>query len=171
MNAPTDSYSRWRDAEEAGRDEDADRAFRSVFQALAQEKPVAPAFATRTLAAVTAAAERDRRRARRTRVAAIWGAVVGGSVAAYFGSGWAVSFLTSAFIGLLNVLIGAVVNGAMGLDAGAGVWSILASLGRAAGAFVADPKVTLVILAIQLIAMAALVALRRLLGVDGESFE
>jgi len=45
------------------------------------------------------------------------------------------------------------------------------SLGRAAAAFVADPKVTVAIFAIQAIAIGALIALRRLLGSDRESFE
>jgi hypothetical protein len=36
---------------------------------------------------------------------------------------------------------------------------------------VADPKVTVAILAIQVVAVAALIALQRLLGSDRESFE
>jgi hypothetical protein len=45
---------------------------------------------------------------------------------------------------------------------------VLASMGRAAGAFVSDPKVTIVLLALQGIAIAAFIVLQRLLGSDAE---
>ena len=97
--------------------------------------------------------------------------VVGGSTAAYFGTGWAVGLLSTVFIGLLNLLIGAVVRGVTGLQTGTDVWGVLGSLGRAAAAFAADPTVTFVIIALHAVAITALVALQRFFGSDGGSFE
>jgi len=51
------------------------------------------------------------------------------------------------------------------------LWCLLGSLGHAASAFVADPKVTFVLLVLQGFAIAALVALQRLLGSDGDPFQ
>jgi hypothetical protein len=48
---------------------------------------------------------------------------------------------------------------------------MLTSLGRAAAAFAANPTVTFTFLALQALAIAALVALHRLLGSDWESFK
>jgi hypothetical protein len=172
MHDDLSRYERWREAEAGGRDEDADRALRRVFQTLTvDEANVSPDFAAKTLAAVARAVEHDARRARRTRVGAAAATVVGVAAGAYFGTGWAISLVTSLFVGALNLLVAAIVRGATGLEAGAGSWGLLASLGRAAAAFVADPKVTFAMLAVQAVAMAALLALQRLLGSDVESFE
>jgi hypothetical protein len=120
---------------------------------------------------IAAAAERDARRSRRTRAAVGPALIVGGAAAVYFGAGLAVRFLSAVFLGFLNLVIAGIVGGAAGLHTGAGLWGLLASLGRAAAAFAADPTVTLVVFAIQGIAIAALVALRRLLGSSGERLE
>lgn len=171
MNDALNSYARWREADESGRDDDADEAFRTVYQTAVSEPLIPAAFTTRVMGAIMAAAERDARRARRTRATVVSGAVVGGSAAAYYGAGWVISAFSTVFIGLLNLLIAAVVQGASGLETGASFWSVLSGLGRAAAAFAADPKVTFVIIVIQGIAIAALFTLQRLLGSDGESFE
>ena len=65
MNEAPGSYGHWRAAEESERDDDADWAFRTVFQTAMPEQPVSPEFTTRTMAAVAAAAAGDARRARR----------------------------------------------------------------------------------------------------------
>jgi hypothetical protein len=57
------------------------------------------------------------------------------------------------------------------MDRGGDMWAVLGSLGRAAAAFVSDPKVTFMMIAVQGIAAAALFALQRLLGSDGETFK
>lgn len=171
MNDALNSYARWREADESGREDDADAAFRTVYQAAVSEPLIPAAFTTRVMGAIMAAAERDARRARRTRATVVSGAIVGGSAAAYYGAGWVISAFSTVFIGLLNLLIAAVVQGASGLETGASFWSVLSGLGRAAAAFAADPKVTFVIIVIQGIAIAALFTLQRLLGSDGESFE
>jgi hypothetical protein len=165
-------YDRWRGAEAEGRDEEADRLFRSVFQANLSEEPiVSAAFVARTLDAVAATTLRDARRTRRTRVALAAAAVAGLVAFLYYGTGWAVSMVTGLFIGAVNLFVGAVVRGAGGVEASAGLWGVVGSLGRAAAAFIADPKVTVTIFAVQAFAMAALLALQRLLGSDVESLE
>jgi hypothetical protein len=170
MNEAPGSYGHWRAADESERDDDADWAFRTVFQTAMPEQPISPEFTTRTMTAVAAAAAGDARRARRVRGGLLTGAVVASTAAVYFGAGWAISLASAAFIGLLNVLIGAAVRGAVAFQADAGVWSVLASLGRAAAALAADSNVTFAMIAISAVAIAALLALQRLLGSDGESF-
>jgi len=171
MNEAPGNYERWRAAEESERDDDADWAFRTVFQTAVPEHPVSPEFTTRTMAAVAAVAASDWRRARRQRAGALTGAAVVTTAAVYFGAGWAVSFASTAFIGLLNMLVNAVVRGAFAVQTGAGVGSVLLSLGRAAAALAADSNVTFAMIAISAVAIAALLALQRLLGSDGESFQ
>lgn len=170
-NAVNSSLLRWRAADEGGRDDEADQAFRTVFQGSVSSPAVSPGFRSRTMAAIAAAAERDTRRARRARVAIMSGTVMGGAAAAYFGAGLAVSTFSMVFRGLVHLAIAAVVRGASGFETGTDLWTVLSSLGRGAAALAADPKVTFVILGIQAVAIAALLALQRLLGGDRESFE
>jgi hypothetical protein len=171
MNEASGSYGHWRAAEESDRDDDADWAFRTVFQTAMPEQRVSPEFTTRTMTAVMAAAAGDARRARRVRAGVLTGTTVVVTAAVYFGAGWAISLASAAFIGLLNVLIAATVRGAVAFQTGAGVWPVLASLGRAAAAMAADSNVTFAMIAISAVAIAALLALQRLLGSDGESFQ
>ena len=171
MNEAPGSYGRWRAAEESERDDDADWAFRTVFQTAMPEQTVSPEFTTRTMTAVAAAAARDARRARRVRAGVVTGTAVATAAAVYVGAGWAISLASAAFIGLLNMLIAAAVGGAAAFETGAGVWSVLASLGRAATALATDSNVTFVMIAISAVAIAALLALQRLLGSDGEFFQ
>ena len=101
---PLRAYRRWQALEEGGQDEDADRVFEGLFKATVQ--PVAPSrdFTARTLAAVTAAAERDARRARRVRVGALVGGGASSAAAAYFAAGYVLSALTSVFVGFIDLL-------------------------------------------------------------------
>ena len=165
------SYQRWRDADESGRDDDADWAFKTVFRTAVSTEAISADFTRRTMEALAVAAAREARRARYTRAAVMAATVMGGAAALYFGTGWAISFLSTVFVGFLNLVIAFIVRGAGAVETGSGFWTVMGSLGRAAAAFVADPKVTVAILAIQAVAIAALVALRRLLGSDRESFE
>lgn len=161
------TYRRWRTAEEDGRDDEADAAFKDVFDRVVPVDPVAPAFTARTMQAVAAAAVADQRRVRRTRKLMIGGGVTGGLAAAYFGSGLAVS----ALVGAINLLVAGIVEASSRIDSGAGAWSLMVSLGRATSAFIAQPEVTFAIIAIHGIAILALYAMHRLLGSDGESFQ
>ena len=160
-------YGRWRAAEDEGRDDDADAAFKAVFDRVVPTDLVAPAFTARTMEAVHRAATTDARRSRRTRRLLIGGGLIGGVTTAYYGAGLAVT----AAIGLINLLVAAIVESSTRLNSGAGVWGLLVSLGRATAAFIAEPEVTFVIIAIHGVAIAALYAMHRLLGSDGESFQ
>jgi len=170
MNDAPGSYTRWRAAEAGERDDDADWAFRTVFQTTVPESPVSPDFTARTMAAIAAAAVSDARRARRVRAGVLTGTAAAVGAAVYFGTGLAISLASTAFIALLNMVIAGTVRGAMSFQGG-GVWPVVASLGRAAAALVTDPTVTLAMIAISAVAVAALVALQRLLGSDQESLQ
>jgi hypothetical protein len=167
----TRDYRRWLEAEHIGTDDEADAACRAVFQAADREEAVPLTFTGTTMAGIAAEAARDARRAKQTRRALTAGGVAAGAVAAYFGAGPAVSVLSMALVAVFDLLIGLIVNGAAGIQAGADLWSLAGSMARAASAFVADPKVTFVLLVLQGLAIAALVTLQRLLGSDGESFK
>ena len=164
-------YRRWLSAEQDERDDDADAACGAVFgEAMTQPLPSLD-FTARTVTAVAAQTAADAERRRRARgfagVAAAVAVIVGG----WFGGGLLVSAVTSLMLGGFDLLIGAVVRTAAGVDAGAGLWSVFSRMGRAASAFVSDPTVTFVLLVMQGLASAALAALQRLLGNDGESLK
>lgn len=167
----TPGVRRWLEAEASGADEEADAAFGTIFRSVAEDEPASVAFTTRTMQAISTESARDAVRTARTRRAALAATAVGLAATVYFGAGYAFSAMRTMFMATFNLLVGAVVNIAAGVHAGADVWSLLGSLGHAASAFVADPKVTLVLLVLQGLALAALVALQRLLGSDGESWK
>jgi hypothetical protein len=168
---PTRHFRRWREADETGRDEEADAACRAMFNTIVRGSAVSPDFMARTLTSIAAATAADAARVRRTRRATIAGGVAAAGVAVYVGGGWFLSVLSAGMVGVINLLVGATVRVAAGLQAGVDVWAILASLGRAAAAIVSDPAVTIAIVGMQGVAMAALIALQRLLGSDRESLK
>lgn len=167
----TRRYRRWLEADQSGSDEDADAACRALFQAADREEIVPLAFTSGTMEAIAAAAVRDAETARRTRLGLIGSGIAGGILLAYFSAGAVLSFLVRALVWMFDLLVGMVVRGAAGAETGASVWSVFASLGRAASAFVADPTVTFVLLVLQGLAILALITLQRLLGTDGETFK
>ena len=163
-------YHRWRAMEDQGRDDEADAAFGAVFQGAATEQPVSLGFAARTMAAVAASAEQDARRALRTRKVLV---PLGAAAAAgllWVSGGFLVSAMATAAMWAVDLLIVSVVGVARNAEAGLDLWSLARSLGRAAAAFMSSPAVTITIIAIQGVAMAALIALQRLLGSDGEFY-
>jgi len=166
-----DSYPRWLAAEADERDDDADEAFGTTFQSLVEDRPVSLEFTTRTMTAIAGAAAVDARRARRARAGVLAGSVAATAAALYVGAGWIISLVSAAFLGLLNLLVAAVVRTAEAFHTGAGVWGVLSSLGQATAAVATDSSVTFVMIAISAAAIAALVALQRLLGSDEESFQ
>lgn len=168
---PNGRIRRWIALEDAGRDDDADAACSALFQAHVQAPAVRADFVRRTIAAVAEARVREQRRAERLRM----GVLVGGSLAAVLGLffGWQLltAGMSSALVWGVDLLIGATVQMAGGIGTGVDVWGALAGAGRAAYAFAADPSVTVGLLVLQGIAVAALFALQRLLGSDGEAFK
>ena len=170
MNEDLDRlYARWRTAEESDRDDEADAAFSRLSRVVLSERPVPLQFTLDTTAAIADAMTAEARRAGRARTRLVWGGVAAGLVAAYFGAAPALSLLSSVLVAALNGMIQLIVLVSSGPDLSA--WSLLSSLGRASAAFIVDPKVTVIMLTIQGIAIAALVALRRLLGSDREFAE
>jgi hypothetical protein len=162
---------RWHDADADDREDDADAACSALFAAVTREPVVRAAFAAETLTAIEAAMASDTRRAKRVRRAAIISSVAAAGVGIYTGGSWLLWALSSILVGGIELLIGTIVRVIGAVQGGADLWTLISALGRAAGAFVTDPTVTVVILALQGIAMAALVALQRLLGSDRESLK
>jgi hypothetical protein len=165
----TRRYRRWREAERDGREEDADAVFGGLFRSVVEPPAVRPGFTTATMAAVAAAADAQRARARRLRRVLVPAGAAACLAGAYFGAGVAGTVLSALLVGALDLLVGVVVTAAATAPAGGDVWSVLTSLGRVTAALLTNSTVTATILAIQAVALAALLALRRLLGPDGES--
>jgi hypothetical protein len=168
MDDLTRDYDRWRLAEERDEDDAADTVFRAVFEASVSSPLPSREFTTRTMAAIADAAAADARRARMGRTILVWGGLAASIVAVYFGAGALLSMLSSAVVGALNLVISTVVWFADGGSVRSSAWAVLSGLGRAAAAFVADPRVTVALFAFQAVAIGALVALHRLLGSDRE---
>ena len=166
-----DDYPRWRAAEADEREDDADEMFRVVFQSVAEEPPLSLGFTAETMKAVAAAAAVDARRARHARTAVMIGTIAATAGALYLGAGMAVSFASATFLGLLDLFIAAVVRTAEAFQSGAGIWGVASSLGRATAAVASDSSVTLAMIGISVVAIAALAALQRLLGSDEESLQ
>jgi hypothetical protein len=163
-------YRRWRAMEDAGREDEADAAFGRVFREASGDVPVLAGFPADTMAAVASAVEQDAQRARRTRKVLVPVGTAAAAVLLYVGGGFLVSAMATAVMWAVNLAIGSIVGVATNAEAGVGVWSVARSLGRAAASFASSPVVTISIIAIQGVAMAALIALQRLLGSDGEFY-
>jgi hypothetical protein len=164
-------YGRWREADESGREQDAERACRAFFDSAGRDPRVSTDFTARTRAAIAAAGARDRERARRTQQLTLLGGTAAAVLALVFGGSWALAALSRVLLGSIDLLVGLSVRIATSIHAGTDLWSIVASVGRALAAFVADPAVTAAILAMQGVAMVALLALHRLLGSDRETLK
>ena len=167
----TRNVHRWLEADVEGQDDEADSACRAVFVEAVSEPGVPLTFAARTMEAIGTATAEDARRARLMRRSMLSGGALGGVAAAYFGGAWAIATLSAIIIRSLDLLLGATVRVASSVQAGADAWTVLSSIGRAVGAFVSDPTVTVAMLAMQGLAIAALFALQRLLGTDTEPFK
>ena len=171
MNDDLWRVRRWAEAEEQGRDDEADTACKALFGALEADPAVGADFTAAALRAIAAAGERDQRRVRRIRLATIAAGAVITAGLVYVAGPWALKAIWGGFLRLIELLVAVTVRIAVGLQTGADVWTVLAGMGRAAAALVADPAITAAILAMQAFAMAALVGLRRLLESDRESLE
>ena len=162
-------WRRWAEAEQAGDDDKADAAFGEVFRAAPTELPSSQ-FTASTMAAVATSAAQDARRARRIRRIAVPVAIAAAVLIVYSTAGLMMSVFSAIVVGALDLLVSTVVKVVTTMSAGGDAWSIAASLGRATAALLASPSVTTTILALQGIAVAALIALQRLLRSDRESF-
>jgi hypothetical protein len=149
-------------------DDEADAAFAALFDACVAAPLPSAQFTTDTMAAIAAATAADARRVRFARKALVWAGVPAGILLVYFGAGPLFSVLSSALVASLNLLVALVVWFANGADVRSSLWSVMTGIGRAAAAFVADPRVTIAIVVFQVVAVAALAALHRLLGPERE---
>lgn len=165
------SYRRWRVAEADGRDDDADAEFAVVFGSTLPDPGIQAAFTARTMAAVAAAAATESRRSRRVRLASVAAGIAALVTGAYLGAGFVVTLVSTMVVGAFDVMVGLVVRTAGAAQTGADMWSVLSGVGRAAASFAANPTVTMTLIALQGVAVAALLALQRLLGVDEESLK
>jgi hypothetical protein len=162
------TYRRWRAADAQNADDDADAAFKAVFEACASAPLASADFTARTMAGIAAATGSDARRARAVRAALLWSGLPVTAAALYFGAATLFSLLSNGLVAALNLLVAVVVWSASGPDVQSGLWAVLTALGRAAAAFVADPRVTIAMLVFQVVAVVALTALHRLLGPERE---
>jgi hypothetical protein len=164
-------YRRWHEADQTGRDDEADAACRALFAAAVAAPRVAPEFAARTAAAVAAGRARDVALARRVRRVTVGLSVAATAAAVYAGGPWMLSMLSAVVAGAIDLLVALAVRIATGMETGGDVWTVVAGLGRAAAALVSNPAVTIAMLAMQGIAMVGLIALHRLLGPERESLK
>ena len=158
-------YARWLDADEADRpvaDDEADEACAAVFSTAVPPRPVSQAFTAATMARVGEARVADARRARLNRRAMAAAALLLGPVALYFGGGLLVSAASTLLVGGLSVVVDAGVRVATVGEWN--IWALVGNMGRASAAVLADSTFTIAMLAMHGIAVAALVALQRLLG-------
>jgi hypothetical protein len=162
------AYRRWRRADEDGDEDAADAAFGAVYEACSLAPLPAPELTSRTMAAIADATIADARRARVARQALLWSGLPAGAAALYFGAGALLSVLSGALVAALNLLVGLVVWLASGPDVRSSLWSVLTGIGRVAAVFIADPRVAIAVLVIQVVAVVALAALHRLLGPERE---
>ena len=171
MNAQhSHDWRQWAEAEQAGDDDAADALFTGVFRARGAADLPSSQFTANTMAAVAAAAAQDARRARRIRAIGWPVVIVSALLIVYMTAGLIMSAFSAIVVGALDLLVSAVVKVATTVSGGGNAWTIAASLGRATAALLTSPSVTTTILALQGIAVAALIALQRLLRSDRESF-
>jgi len=164
----TEQYRRWLEADDQGHDDEADASFERLFDACVPTPLPSVRFTETTMAAIAEAAVADAKRAKRLRQVLLWSGVPLGAVGLYFGAGALFWALSTGLVAGLNFLVAVVVWFANGHDVRSSLWTMLTGLGRAALAFVADPRVTIAILVFQAVAVAALAALHRLLGPERE---
>ena len=163
-----EQYRRWVEADEQGHDDEADDSFERLFGACVPAPLPSARFTEAAMAAIAEATVADARRARRLRRVLLWSGVPAGAVALYSGAGAVLWALSTGLVGGLNFLVAMVVWFANGPDVRSSLWTLLTGLGRAALVFAADPRVTIAILVFQVVAVAALAALHRLLGPERE---
>ena len=156
-------YQRWLEAELEGREDDADALFGTVFKGAVPAAPASAAFTSKTMAAVGEAVVRDARWARTRKRVVIPVASAAALALAYLSSGLVLSAFSALVVNALDLLIGAVVYVATTARSGGDAWSLAGNLGKATAALLTNPSVTTTILALQGMAVAALIALQRLL--------
>ena len=153
-------WRRWAASERDGLDDEADAAFRALFERVPDRIPVS-GFRDRVLQAAARSAVR-RARATKAWIAAAAAVAIVLGVALLI---WIPQLLGAAF----NLVISAVVSTTLAFGRGLDVWTVLAQVVRAIGSVVNTPQVTYALVGLGAIAIAALYALQRVLEVGERS--
>ena len=170
MTHRTRSVETWLAAEHRADDAEASKALHDVMRVLPAETPPA-GFAGRVMAAATRegvvpAATRRGWTGSRARLLA-W---CGVGVAVFFGTLVVLGpLLIRQLVRLLNFSVQGFVWIVRGLEGGLDAWSLMAEIGRAVGASLTTPQVSASVVVIELVGVAALYTLHRVLSYDRES--
>jgi hypothetical protein len=156
----TRAWRRWVAAERDGRDDQADVAFRDVAPMLPIRTP-RPDFASRVMHAV------EREAIRRARVAR--GLVVVCSVVSVGFAIGVILQLPRLLQAALDAGLAALLWTLVALNRGLDAWAILAQFGRTVAAVVDTPEVTVSIVGLGVVAVAALYGLHRMLELEERS--
>ncbi len=166
----TRSVETWLAAEHRSDDTAADEALRDLIRVLPAPAPP-PGFAGRVMAA--AARDGIVRVPPRRRVfgpTARLLAWCGGGAVALTGTLVVLGpFLVRQVVGLLNFSVQGFVWIVRGLEGGLDAWSLMAEIGRAVGASLTTPQVSASVVVLELVGVAALYTLHRVLSYDKES--
>jgi hypothetical protein len=155
-----EDWRRWAAAERDDREEEADAALRRAFRDVPRAAP-ADQFSARVAQAVSTAVAREARLAR---------AVLAGSgVAALLMLAALVTLAPRLFPPMLDAGVGGLVWTLAAVDNGFSVWTVLAQFARAVATLLVAPQVTLVLMALALVAIGALYGLNRMLELEERS--
>lgn len=154
----------WLSAEQQGRDEAAEAAFDRVFRALPAVE-LSPAFVSRTAEAAWAARVRRRRLAGAAAASAAILVVAAAAFVAYTAFGGRMAWLLTTAVTVASGAALSLLGGAVTI---AGWWSAAAGAGRTLTVAVVDPYSVAAVMASELVAVAALALLHRLLRSEVE---
>ena len=149
----------WLQAEESGKDELAEGAFARLIAELPSLQPSA-VFVDRAVSAAWQAHRRRRLMTRLSYIAAGVSIAILGAGSIYVLAGPATALAARVAVTFSHILIWCLTSA----SAGAGWWSFAERVGTAVGDAIASPFASVSIAAFEMIALLALLALRRLLG-------
>ena len=156
----SEDWRRWTAAERDDREEEADAALRLAFRDVPRAEP-SDRFGGRVAQAVLTAAARQARLRRAV--------IAGSSVAALFMVAVLVALAPRLFLPMLDVGVGGLVWTLAAVDNGFSVWTVLAQFARGVARLLVAPQVTLVLMALALVAIGALYGLNRMLELEERS--
>lgn len=153
-------WRRWLTAERDEREDDADAELRLIFRSIPTQAP-RDGFAERVAEAI---ARDSRRRARLTRLT-----LFGASAAAVIVSVVVLWQLPRLFRPMFNAGVSGLVWSLAAVDRGIDVWTLIGRVARVTAAIAVTPQVTLLLMALALVAIAALYGLNRVLELEERS--
>jgi hypothetical protein len=154
---------RWMTADQGGRDDEADAAFKSVFRAI-PAVPAEPAFVDRMMEALARDAVRRRRRARIA-------AATGMAASTLIGLGVLAALIAQGprlIIWVVDGIVAAALWMSVAFENGLDVWAMLTQIASAAAAVIATPEVSSVLIAIGAVGALALYGLHRVFSSEQE---